>query len=209
MMAFHGHTDGKVTEMGNLQLKALTKATTDLNLCAIYTSPLQRAMETAKAINENYHLPIQTDDNLMEIYCGEWEGKDWEYIYAHYPDSYIAWETSPEQFQSPDGESMQDAYNRITACIHDHVKDHIGETIAIVGHSAVFRCYLAHVLYGELKNLTEIGWGDNTYICKIIFDDNLKPTLCYKYDASHLTEDISTTALRKRLGLKRPRALKE
>lgn len=209
MMAYQGQTDGAVTEMGRAQLKKLTQASKNWNLSAIYSSPLQRARLTAEAVNENYHLPIVPDDNLMEIYCGDWEGKDWETIFALYRDSYITWETDPKSFVSPGGESMREAYDRIVAAINGHVKDHIGQTIAIVGHSAVFRCYLSYVMFGKLGDLNAIGWGDNTNISKIEFDENLKPTLCYKYDASHLTPDISTTELRKRLGLKRPKALKE
>lgn len=209
MMAYHGQTDGKVTEMGRAQLEALAKATGSWDLAAIYASPLQRAMETAKAVNRNYGLPIVVDNDLMEINCGSWEGKDWDHIFQNYHDSYVTWELEPEKFVSPGGESMRQAYDRIIKAINSHVKDHVGQTVAIVGHSAVFRCYLAYTLFGKLENLNSIGWGDNTNICKIEFDENLKPTLIYKYDSSHLTPDISTTELRKRLGIKRPRALKE
>ncbi len=209
MMAYHGQTDGAVTEMGKKQLAALQKASGGWALSAIYTSPLQRAYQTAEAVNQNYHLPLAVEDELMEIHCGAWEGKDWEDISTHYHDSYVTWELEPEKFVSPGGESMAQAYERICNVINRLVKAHPGENIAIVGHSAVFRCYLAYVLYGELCGLKSIGWGDNTYICKIEFDEQFHPTLCYKYDASHLTPDISTTELRKRLGLKRPKALKE
>lgn len=209
MMAYHGQTDGAVTEMGYAQLAALTPATADWNLSAIYSSPLVRARKTAEAVNKNYNLPIVIDDRLMEIYCGEWEGKDWEVIFERYHESYVAWELEPEQFASPGGETMKQAYDRITETIGGYVRQHQGETFAVVGHSAVFRCYLSYVLHGALTDLNGIGWGDNTNICKITFDENLKPTLVYKYDASHLTDDISTTQLRKRLGIRRPKALRE
>ncbi len=209
MMAYHGQTDGKVTEMGKLQLEAVAKASTDWALSAIYTSPLQRAFQTAEAVNRNYDLPLIIDNDLMEIYCGEWEGKDWEYIFEHYNESYVTWELEPEKFVSPGGESMVEAYERICKAINTKVRAHPGKTVAVVGHSAVFRCYLAYVLYGELRDLKAIGWGDNTNICKVEFDENFDPTLCYKYDASHLTPEISTTELRKRLGIRRPKALRE
>ena len=209
MMAYHGQTDGAVTEMGYAQLKALTPATADWRLSAIYSSPLVRARKTADAVNENYHLPIVIDDELMEIYCGEWEGKDWETIFERYHESYVTWETDPKNYASPGGETMKQAYDRICKAINSYVEKHKGENIAVVGHSAVFRCYLSYVLFGKLGELGEIGWGDNTNICKITFDETLTPTLEYKYDASHLTDEISTTQLHKRLGLSKPKALKE
>ncbi len=206
---FNGQTDGEITEMGKKQLDALTNACGGWNLSAIYASPLKRALATAEAVNKNYHLPIITDKRLMEINCGEWEGKSYHDIYRDYHDSYLMWDDHPESFASPGGETMQDAYDRITAVIHDLVRTHIGEAIAIVGHAAVFRCYLAYVRFGGLQSLNEIGWGDNTNISKITFNRQLKPTLCYQYDASHLPDDISTVQMRKRLGITRPHAQKE
>ena len=205
-MLCHGQTDGQVTEMGKLQLQALSGASGGWNLSAIYASPLIRAMETAKAVNENYHLPIQTDEALKELYFGEWEGRSWKNVAETFPESYSVWKNTPEKFEAPGGETMKEAYDRIVSCISSLVRKHPGETIAIAGHSLVFRCYLAHVIYHELRDLLIIGMGDNTYICKITFDENFVPTLCYKYNASHLSEDISTTAFRRRNGIEAPKS---
>lgn len=203
-MEYHGHTDGNVTEMGEKQLAALTGATGNWELSAIYASPLIRAQKTAAALNANYHLPIVTDDSLKEIYCGDWEGRSWDDIVVRYREEYIAWETHPEDYVSPGGESMRQAYERVVKTINGIVRKHPGEAVAVVAHSGIFRCYLAYAMFGELRNLNQIGWGDNTNISKITFDESWNPTVVYHYDASHLTPDISTLAQRKKNGVTRP-----
>ena len=79
---FQGHIDEGISGNGRRQLERLTERFRDVPLDAIYSSPLQRAMYTAEAVDGAHGLPIVQDRRLMEIHGGVWEGKPWRYTAA-------------------------------------------------------------------------------------------------------------------------------
>lgn len=197
---FHGNTDGALTPIGYKQLDALSNFTKEniLDIDVFYSSPLTRALETAKAVNKHYNKPITTDNDLMEIHGGDWEGVSWDDIMAKYPTHYEKWVNLPHTFFAPNGETMEQVYNRFVNRVNAVVKQHDGSTIAIFAHAIVIRCYIAYALNLGLEGVSTLNYGDNTNISKITFDENYTPTVCYYYNSSHLSDDISTFALRKK-----------
>ena len=73
---YQGWTDIPLSKEGELQTKCLGKRfeNTALKLDAVYCSPLQRAIQTAKAMADAKGLPVITDVHFKEINFGEWEG---------------------------------------------------------------------------------------------------------------------------------------
>ena len=84
---FQGHYNGAVSQMGWRQLEQLAEYAKTLPLEAVYSSPLTRAMETAKAV-ARYHdgLTVQVREGLIEINGGDWEGKPWDCFPTDYPE---------------------------------------------------------------------------------------------------------------------------
>ena len=62
-----GISDVELTSLGKQQAKMASEQLKDISLDMIFASPLQRAHETAKIINEKYHLNIQIDSRVQEI----------------------------------------------------------------------------------------------------------------------------------------------
>ena len=88
---FQGHYNGAVSEMGWKQLEQLAEYGKKLPLDAVYSSPLDRAMETAKAVNKYHNHTIRVRDGLIEINGGVWEGNPIEeFAKTHLADEY-AW----------------------------------------------------------------------------------------------------------------------
>ena len=71
---FQGHMDGKVSDKGHVQISLLAKRFENIKLDAVYSSPLSRAVETANGVNSGSGLEIITDERLMEINGGVFEG---------------------------------------------------------------------------------------------------------------------------------------
>mgnify|MGYP005787675381 FL=1 len=69
-----GQTDIELNNIGRQQAKETGKLIKDENIDLIITSPLKRAVETAKIINTNFKVNIVEDDRLMERKYGESEG---------------------------------------------------------------------------------------------------------------------------------------
>ena len=69
-----GISDVELTSLGKQQAKMASEQLKDISLDMIFASPLQRAHETAKIINENHQLEIKIDSRIQEINFGKFEG---------------------------------------------------------------------------------------------------------------------------------------
>ena len=189
---FQGHTDCEISPKGKLQLECLKKRCKDLNYDVIFSSPLKRAVETAEAINAYREIPIQIDDGLLEINGGIFEGKKFRELPELYPEAYDLWKNHHPKFVVENGESMESVFNRITLTITKLAARNREKTIAIVSHGCAIRNFLCYANNKSLNEINDVSWSDNTAISKIEFDHNLKPTIIFQNDSSHLTDEAST-----------------
>ena len=73
----HGQYDSLVTELGRRQIAALEARFAPVQIDAVYSSDLIRAMETAKAVSAPKGLPLHTTPALREVNLGVWEDACW------------------------------------------------------------------------------------------------------------------------------------
>jgi len=130
---------------GQAQAQHLATGTAHLPLKAIYSSPLERARETAEPMAVQHGLSVEILPELIEIDFGDWQGQPlkklkrgrlWKTVQAH-----------PGAFRFPKGESFQEAQARVAQALGDlserHKKD---DLVAVVAHSDVIRLAVAHFL---------------------------------------------------------------
>src|ERR1700761_1207878 len=72
----------------------------------IVTSPMQRTRATAAFVSERLNVPLETDDALIEIAHGTWEGRMRDEIAANDPELYKIWRERPADVAFVDGESL-------------------------------------------------------------------------------------------------------
>jgi broad specificity phosphatase PhoE len=189
---FQGRTDCDLTENGYKQLKAVAERFKNKKLDAIYSSPLKRTMETAKAVNFYHNLEIIKVDGLMEINGGLFEGQKWDELPTLFPEAYDLWANKHYAFEIEQGESMRQVYDRMKDAILKIVSENKDKTIAIVSHGCAIRTFLCYANRLEFEELDTLDWSENTGVCKLTFDDELNPSVIYQNDASHLkTEDMT------------------
>ena len=70
---FCGHSETELTDLGQLQARALGKRLADQDLRAVYTSGLGRAVLTAHLATEDRGVPVNVDPDLRELNYGEWQ----------------------------------------------------------------------------------------------------------------------------------------
>lgn len=191
---FQGRTDAGVTEKGYKQLNALSVRMKDIHLDKIYTSPLMRTRETAKAVNKYHNLDIIINDSLIEINGGQWENKKWADIPKLFPEQYNAWAKKMQDFNVPDGESMHDVYGRMIDAVNDILSQSKGKSVAVVSHGCAIRNYLSYAEFGSINGINDVGWSDNTGVSLVEYDDDLKPKLIFKNNSEHLPLELSTLA---------------
>ncbi len=165
----HGHNDyvkkgllaGRLpgvnlNEKGRTEVSALAEALKDTQLKAVYSSPLDRAMQTAQIIAKLHGLKVEKRPNLIETALGDWEGKSvkrlsrdkrWRQLQEH-----------PSQFRFPGGEWMVDQQARLvtevqTLCTEHKATDHF----AIVGHADPLKLIIAYYIGLPLDSFQRLG----------------------------------------------------
>lgn len=189
----HGIYDSLLTEKAWTQLPYLAKRFENVDLDAVYASHLYRARHTANAIAQQKNMKVLLRKDLHEINMGKWEDYPWAELGVVYPDQFELWRSRPWDCVLPEGESVMQAGDRVLADMHKIAKQHDGKQVAVVSHGSAIRSILCRVLGLPEDKVNDIGWGDNTCVAKLIFDNgNVKAE--YWNDASHLPEKLSTFA---------------
>ncbi len=131
---------------GREQARLAAEALAGLRLSALYSSPMARALETARIVGRPHGLEPLAIDELTEADVGRWEGLTWDEILAADRERYERFHAQPGTVPYPDGESFLDVARRVTPAIASLAASHPGERIVVVGHNVVNRAYLAGLL---------------------------------------------------------------
>ncbi|MDB5002059.1 MAG: Phosphoglycerate mutase [Mucilaginibacter sp.] len=169
-----GRTDIGLTDIGVAQAKAVNQRLAGLHIDAVYSSPLQRARVTAELATDR---EVETDQRIIEIDFGEWEGKTQLEFAADDPLSWEAWANDPgENRAGRTGETGNQIVKRVDAFYQDMLRKHADQAIVVVGHNGINRLYMAYKLGMHLKNYRRI-FQENSAITLIQLDGNGELTL--------------------------------
>jgi len=135
---------------GVAQAERLGRALANCRLAAIYTSPLERAVQTATAIGRYQAAPLRQVDELLEIDFGAWTGKSFVELAAD-----AAWQhfnTIRSTAVIPGGEQLANVQVRIVSAITRFAGLHAGGVVALVSHGDVLRFALLHYVGATLDD---------------------------------------------------------
>ena len=135
-----------LNERGKKQAQALGDALKDVPIKAIYSSPLERAVETAMPIANARKLEVQIEANLLESDIGKWQGKSYKVLRL-----IKAWnivEHAPSRFRFPEGESFPEMQTRVVSALERIVQKHKkpDEIVACVFHADPIKLAVSHFL---------------------------------------------------------------
>ncbi len=143
---FCGRIDIKLNASGIVQAQSIAEALKPLDIAAVYTSPLNRSLNTAVVIAQTHRLKAIPMPNLLDINYGQWSGRSVREVRTQWPELYATWIERPQEVQIPGGESLDSVRRRIEAALTEIGQRHEGETVVIVGHEAINRVMLCHIL---------------------------------------------------------------
>lgn len=189
---FQGHTDADISENGRKQLDLLRLRCRNMQIDAIYSSPLKRAYQTAEAINSFRNLTVQIHEDLIEINGGDWEGHYWRDLPGLFPEDTVLWNTRPYDFAPKNGEPMRHVYERMKRAVLEIAEKNQGKQICITSHGCAIRNFLCWAMGKPIEQINEVDWRDNTAVSIIDFNDAFEPTVVLANDASHLSGETST-----------------
>ena len=134
---YQGRLDIPLNAAGRKQAEALQHRLENTPFESVYSSPLQRAFETAQIIARG--KPIRRDARLAEIDHGDWQGKTHQEIATQWPHQWRAWKSDPDRFIPPGGESIANVQSRVREFLAE-IKD---EAILCVSHGVVIQAFFA------------------------------------------------------------------
>lgn len=131
-----------LSEEGRAQAQALVERMGAVKLAAMYASPLERTIETAKPLASSKGLRVRVRDGLGEVRYGDWEGKRLETLAR--TKLWRSVQTRPSNVRFPGGETIRETQARAIAAIERMRDDHSHQPVAVVTHADVIRVLAAH-----------------------------------------------------------------
>lgn len=133
-----------LNEAGRKQAQALAEKLKAAPIAAIYSSPLERARETAAPLAEAKKLDVQIVEGLGEVQYGQWQGKSLKRLART-----KLWRTVqglPSAMQFPEGETFRSVQSRAVNAIEALVQAHPKDLVAVFSHGDVIKLVVAHYL---------------------------------------------------------------
>jgi broad specificity phosphatase PhoE len=167
---YAGVSEVELSPHGLEQAAQLARWAFSAGLCAVWSSPLSRALATAAPCADLAGLQIHIDARLRELDFGDGEGLTSQEMGRRFPAALAAFAIDPVAGHLPGGEDPVAAVDRFVACLRDIADIHPDRRILVVTHTTVIRLALCHLLGTPLEDyrrrypaigncaLTEIRW---------------------------------------------------
>lgn len=134
-----------LNERGQSQAQALGDALKDVPIKAIYSSPLERARETAAPIAAARALDVQVEAGLLETNVGKWQGRSLAALRLQ-----KAWkvvQNAPSRAQFPEGETFYECQTRIVTTLDAIARKYKPQDmVACVFHADPIKLAVAHYI---------------------------------------------------------------
>ncbi len=177
----HGRQDIKafnedvpLSDKGRKQAYLLKEYLKDETADKLYSSTLQRALETAAIINENWHLDIEKREELKEIDYGELTSLPLSAKDGEYKTFFDELEKRESDLPFPGGEKSEEVWNRAKVVFRE-IEESPYEKIYIVCHGGMTRATLLGLLgLPFTKRLIFSKHLENTSITKLLYDEKSK-----------------------------------
>lgn len=151
-----GWTPGvHLSDEGRAQAGALVERMLPVRLEAVYSSPVDRALETAKPLAASKGLRVRVREGIGEVRYGDWEGKRlaaiartraWRRVLAH-----------PSEGRFPGGETIAETQARALGTVRAIIDAHARGSVAIVSHADVIKLVIAHYAGLHLDLYSRLG----------------------------------------------------
>lgn len=143
---FQGQSDIHLTEKGRIQAQAIAQRLAAEEIHAIYASDLSRAWDTAEAIASHHNIEVIATPNLREASFGQWEGLTYDEIQQRDPEAVKAWHEDIGNFSPPEGETLHQLADRVTAAYVNIAANHQDQTVLAVAHGGSLQMLICILL---------------------------------------------------------------
>ncbi len=161
----HGHTDAvgrrlvgrlpgiHLSSEGQHEAELLPERLRPFSPTAIYTSPLERARETALPAARRLDIPLHDCPGLIEVDFGDWTGCS--FVELEQDLAWVRYNSRRERAIVPNGENAREIQARIRATLDTLASLHSEQTIAAVTHAELIRAAVLYCRCLSLDRFTE------------------------------------------------------
>ncbi|PAV27982.1 histidine phosphatase family protein [Virgibacillus profundi] len=182
-----GRLDSKLTAQGIYHAGLLGRKLASTEFESVISSPSTRAVHTAEFLMGDRPLPFETDERLMEIHLGSWQGKTIDQIKAMDPYNYECYLHLPNKYWRDDGaENFQDVITRLESILKSLEETYQSGNLLIVTHGVVVKILQMICKNNSLTKLWIPPVIDGTSLSIVKMEDG-KKELILEGDVSHKT----------------------
>lgn len=131
-----------LSEDGIAQAVVVGARLANAQIAAVYSSPIERTLQTAGHIAGHHGLEVRVLDGVLEADYGKWTGK--KIVDLVKSDVWKTVQVAPSRARFPGGETLAGMQARMVAALEDVVSQHAGETIVVVSHADPIKAAVAH-----------------------------------------------------------------
>lgn len=142
-----------LTAEGKAQATYAAACIADMQVSRIYSSPIQRAMETAQIVAKHNSLEVIPDDRLTEIDMGGLTGKTYNDLMERYGNIFLHFYQGSDDFTNMGVETFASVRNRILDIVSYIQQKHAGENVLLVTHMDPIKAMLSTILNMTPQNL--------------------------------------------------------
>jgi broad specificity phosphatase PhoE len=181
--------DPKLTPEGFEMAQAFASLYRHRSWCAVFSSSLRRASDTAKPICDALGIKYEARDELKEIGYGKWEGLTREIVDREFHDDYVSWLADPAWHAPTEGEPAIAVAQRGLQIIQEIRERFDDGNVLVVSHKATIRIILCRLLG------IDVGRFRYRLVChvgsvSVVEFTSEGPLLHSLADRSHLSEKL-------------------
>jgi len=186
---FAGSSDVPLSDAGRKQVAYLAERLKRKKLDAVYASPLQRTMETARTLALPHGLEPIAEPGLREIDYGHWEGLCRAEVESTFQAEYAIWQEDPFAIAPLGGESGVNVLNRALPTIRAIIERHRHRTVLLVSHKGTNRLLISSLLGFDLRGYRDRLEQELGVICRMGFAGYFLIVADLFNDVSHYDDD--------------------
>ena len=152
-----GRTPGvNLTEEGKKQAEQAGKMLQSLNVSAIYSSPIDRAVQTAEIIKKHCNIEFKTDDRLIELNMCQFTIMPYQEIFNKYGNVFLKFYSGSEEVSENGVETFTEVKKRINEMVNFVINKHKNENVVLVTHMDPIKAMIGRVLKLKPEVLFEL-----------------------------------------------------
>ena len=185
-----GRTEGvPLTKIGIEQAENIGKYLKPIDISAIYSSPIERADNTAKIVAESNSIDYKLDERLTELDMGKFTRMPYDEIFAKHGNVFLKFYSNDPIISEHNVETFPHVQKRVMDMLDYTIKKHDQENVLLVTHMDPIKSVIAKVMDLKPSSLFELIIANCSLTIIKHHDEKLSLSAINSMDADRFSED--------------------